>query len=229
MIRRPPRSTLFPYTTLFRSLHCFILPRARAGQTKRLVCRLASHHRFFDHENAVNWLVGAESLQCRTVNSADMLLARCSITITGWITNRLCRLRVHALVNTDLAVGSVGTGDRVASLVWGQKIAPSHVQAAVPQRKQRPDHKQNEGFKQRSLGRGRFRERRAARRQLPDAGVQGGAAQPRLPHPAHWPGEGEQPPCRSDLPPAAGRPRADSADAPGTARAEDCAAARSSG
>src|SRR5258707_8172719 len=23
MIRRPPRSTLFPYTTLFRSLHCF--------------------------------------------------------------------------------------------------------------------------------------------------------------------------------------------------------------
>src|SRR2546425_7178741 len=22
MIRRPPRSTLFPYTTLFRSLHC---------------------------------------------------------------------------------------------------------------------------------------------------------------------------------------------------------------
>src|SRR2546423_8536901 len=24
MIRRPPRSTLFPYTTLFRSLRCFI-------------------------------------------------------------------------------------------------------------------------------------------------------------------------------------------------------------
>src|SRR5258708_29629187 len=23
MIRRPPRSTLFPYTTLFRSLHCY--------------------------------------------------------------------------------------------------------------------------------------------------------------------------------------------------------------
>src|SRR3712207_8356565 len=26
MIRRPPRSTLFPYTTLFRSLHNFTLP-----------------------------------------------------------------------------------------------------------------------------------------------------------------------------------------------------------
>src|SRR5256885_8529909 len=24
MIRRPPRSTLFPYTTLFRSLYCFL-------------------------------------------------------------------------------------------------------------------------------------------------------------------------------------------------------------
>src|SRR5690349_22802862 len=29
MIRRPPRSTLFPYTTLFRSSH------ARVGQTRR--------------------------------------------------------------------------------------------------------------------------------------------------------------------------------------------------
>src|SRR3712207_8264020 len=26
MIRRPPRSTLFPYTTLFRSRSCFVLP-----------------------------------------------------------------------------------------------------------------------------------------------------------------------------------------------------------
>src|SRR3989449_729067 len=28
MIRRPPRSTLFPYTTLFRSLHVVGVPRA---------------------------------------------------------------------------------------------------------------------------------------------------------------------------------------------------------
>src|SRR3712207_7660169 len=31
MIRRPPRSTLFPYTTLFRSVH----PRADAGAQRR--------------------------------------------------------------------------------------------------------------------------------------------------------------------------------------------------
>src|SRR2546422_3863725 len=30
MIRRPPRSTLFPYTTLFRSLQCFAQQRERA-------------------------------------------------------------------------------------------------------------------------------------------------------------------------------------------------------
>src|SRR3712207_7181374 len=33
MIRRPPRSTLFPYTTLFRSMNLapYLLPRARFG------------------------------------------------------------------------------------------------------------------------------------------------------------------------------------------------------
>src|SRR5213078_1249595 len=79
------------------ALHCSILPRARAGQTKSLLWgRLVSHLRSWDHENAVVWLVGFQSLHCRTVNSADMLLARCSISITGLITNRLCSLRVRA-------------------------------------------------------------------------------------------------------------------------------------
>src|SRR4051812_49588160 len=41
MIRRPPRSTLFPYTTLFRSLH----PRARQGVHRRAEPRRpAAHH-----------------------------------------------------------------------------------------------------------------------------------------------------------------------------------------
>src|SRR3712207_7684850 len=31
MIRRPPRSTLFPYTTLFRSLHLLLLRPERFG------------------------------------------------------------------------------------------------------------------------------------------------------------------------------------------------------
>src|ERR1039457_7660365 len=35
MIRRPPRSTLFPYTTLFRSLHEFIGVRLAGPDTRR--------------------------------------------------------------------------------------------------------------------------------------------------------------------------------------------------
>src|SRR2546430_13323759 len=40
MIRRPPRSTLFPYTTLFRSGHCFspfALPLGMERDRQRLV------------------------------------------------------------------------------------------------------------------------------------------------------------------------------------------------
>src|SRR2546426_8095988 len=35
MIRRPPRSTLFPYTTLFRSLRDHRLPHSRRSQQRR--------------------------------------------------------------------------------------------------------------------------------------------------------------------------------------------------
>src|SRR5256884_8018233 len=48
MIRRPPRSTLFPYTTLFRSRRFSLLEKARAkfetlsgGQRQRLAVALA--------------------------------------------------------------------------------------------------------------------------------------------------------------------------------------------
>src|SRR5215204_7274152 len=50
MIRRPPRSTLFPYTTLFRSVHCGIDDGAtnpgheRALWTDRKSTRLNSSH-----------------------------------------------------------------------------------------------------------------------------------------------------------------------------------------
>src|SRR5690348_13256762 len=38
MIRRPPRSTLFPYTTLFRSLHVFEMVLERAMPVNFLSC-----------------------------------------------------------------------------------------------------------------------------------------------------------------------------------------------
>src|SRR5258707_10836177 len=45
MIRRPPRSTLFPYTTLFRSPHCALSPSESCAGTRprRLPLKNASH------------------------------------------------------------------------------------------------------------------------------------------------------------------------------------------
>src|SRR5256885_3601931 len=54
MIRRPPRSTLFPYTTLFRSI------RARPG---RLYCRTKGHCRGPRRRKDVRIIDGEEKLQ----------------------------------------------------------------------------------------------------------------------------------------------------------------------
>src|SRR3712207_8059991 len=43
MIRRPPRSTLFPYTTLFRSQH--LLRELRTGREGGRIGELDRHHR----------------------------------------------------------------------------------------------------------------------------------------------------------------------------------------
>src|SRR3712207_8907364 len=44
MIRRPPRSTLFPYTTLFRSRTLDSPPRTVANHTKRQEILIGSRH-----------------------------------------------------------------------------------------------------------------------------------------------------------------------------------------
>src|SRR2546422_3487610 len=50
MIRRPPRSTLFPYTTLFRSLRCHFLRFAfLAQQFQGTLCRCVLGGDFFLH------------------------------------------------------------------------------------------------------------------------------------------------------------------------------------
>src|SRR6266481_8530046 len=44
MIRRPPRSTLFPYTTLFRSQGGRVVPLAGCRHRRRRVCRRSEEH-----------------------------------------------------------------------------------------------------------------------------------------------------------------------------------------
>src|SRR5438045_4335174 len=62
MIRRPPRSTLFPYTTLFRS----VLRRSHRGECHRLLRRLCqrrrAHHRSEEHTSELQSL---RHLVCR--------------------------------------------------------------------------------------------------------------------------------------------------------------------
>src|SRR5438046_7927062 len=68
MIRRPPRSTLFPYTTLFRS--CSPMSRAstprpssiRSGTTAHRGCRIGSNWRSEEHTSELQSLT---NLVCR--------------------------------------------------------------------------------------------------------------------------------------------------------------------
>src|SRR2546430_12339436 len=64
MIRRPPRSTLFPYTTLFRSQHCLrspilmLLPEISSHACPTMV----PHHRSEEHTSE---LQSQSNLVCR--------------------------------------------------------------------------------------------------------------------------------------------------------------------
>src|SRR5258708_16632084 len=64
MIRRPPRSTLFPYTTLFRSIsHPF--PRSEPPTTKRSAMRSPSHKCSLRSEEHTSELQSPDHLVCR--------------------------------------------------------------------------------------------------------------------------------------------------------------------
>src|SRR2546426_7021662 len=71
MIRRPPRSTLFPYTTLFRSSLDRLVQRGRAvrerDQTARVARSLREHgaHRFARSEEHTSELQSPCNLVCR--------------------------------------------------------------------------------------------------------------------------------------------------------------------
>src|SRR5687767_15327216 len=56
MIRRPPRSTLFPYTTLFRSVIEFNLPRARLEIVKWILRIHAALDRSEEHTSELQSL-----------------------------------------------------------------------------------------------------------------------------------------------------------------------------
>src|SRR2546422_11308333 len=56
MIRRPPRSTLFPYTTLFRSVLGFVFILGRAGTVNVLL------HDWFGLQTPINFMYGMQGV-----------------------------------------------------------------------------------------------------------------------------------------------------------------------
>src|SRR2546430_13184045 len=74
MIRRPPRSTLFPYTTLFRS-HVLVQRRLELGRHVGLQAAQRSP-RALDLGHALGGQVVRERLLLREVGALDALLDR---------------------------------------------------------------------------------------------------------------------------------------------------------
>src|SRR2546426_10901605 len=85
MIRRPPRSTLFPYTTLFRS----VLVRRRGDSRVRVGVGGGSHYRhlFLDRDRGIS----AENDSHRSEEHTSELQSPC---------NLVCRLLLEKKKNT---------------------------------------------------------------------------------------------------------------------------------
>src|SRR5688572_31485348 len=54
MIQRPPRSTLFPYTTLFRSDHVQVVGREAVRRASAIEAAEQQPHRFAEHAAALH-------------------------------------------------------------------------------------------------------------------------------------------------------------------------------
>src|SRR5258707_9854071 len=54
MIRRPPRSTLFPYTTLFRSVRKGGLAGARRAGEHDVLARIDRRHQLIEHVDGID-------------------------------------------------------------------------------------------------------------------------------------------------------------------------------
>src|SRR5256885_4380049 len=83
MIRRPPRSTLFPYTTLFRSNRLRVLPESLGKLANLKVLDLRNNHRSEEHTSE---LQSPCNLVCRLLlekKKACVPLPRFSLAVTA--------------------------------------------------------------------------------------------------------------------------------------------------
>src|SRR2546429_4334783 len=90
MIRRPPRSTLFPYTTLFRSFYKHELRPARAAIVEDhlrecISCRAVVHGRRFEADAAANWQLETTANVARRSSSWPFFVAAAAAALVGLV------------------------------------------------------------------------------------------------------------------------------------------------
>src|SRR2546430_10636366 len=96
MIRRPPRSTLFPYTTLFRSWYICIQYYPRFGLTLYYTCLLSQEHRPNNRsEEHTSELQSQSNLVCRLLlekkkYSGEVMINGISSIASGSSSTILC-------------------------------------------------------------------------------------------------------------------------------------------
>src|SRR2546427_9528221 len=98
MIRRPPRSTLFPYTTLFRSVAAALVQRAIGAQ---LTCVFVDHGllRAGEAEQVERDFVAATGVRLRVVDAtAQFQIGRAPSELQSQ-SNLVCRLLLEKKKN----------------------------------------------------------------------------------------------------------------------------------
>src|SRR2546427_3552751 len=92
MIRRPPRSTLFPYTTLFRSVGAPCHAIERLASTRIIARRFVSSSRSEEHTSE---LQSQSNLVCRLLlEKKKKWVATCSCGLRG--SRHTCRSHAHS-------------------------------------------------------------------------------------------------------------------------------------
>src|SRR3989442_5633368 len=101
MIRRPPRSTLFPYTTLFRSRHVRVAVEAHAEQVEHLaLVPVGGRPRSEEHTSE---LQSRPHLVCRLLLEKKDCFLKIGLKKSVWGDDQDVRRRLKRVARSDLS------------------------------------------------------------------------------------------------------------------------------
>src|ERR1035438_526714 len=117
MMRRPPRSTLFPYTMLFRSYHLCIAKRGNKNRNAALLQAL--EHAEGDFENTFGFSRGGIAAWTLTISNPETTVCLQAVDYFLWALQRLYEPKVHAVT------GEIIREPRYLNALWDQ-VAEIH-------------------------------------------------------------------------------------------------------